>query len=95
VRALAIEEKALGEDHPNVASDLYSLADLYNTQGRYAEAEPLYTRALVIWEKTLGPDHPSVATVLRGLATLYRKTDRAKEAEPLETRANAIRDLKR
>ena len=33
-----------------------------STQGRYAEAEPLYKRALAIQEKALGPDHPDVAT---------------------------------
>ena len=39
-RALAIGEKALGPDHPDVARDLTNLADLYDTQGRYGEAEP-------------------------------------------------------
>ena len=62
-RALAIREKALGPDHPDVARSLNNLAELYENQGRYAEAEPLYKRALAIREKALGPDHPDVATV--------------------------------
>ena len=41
---------------------LNNLAALYDNQGRYAEAEPLYKRALAIQEKALGPDHPDVAT---------------------------------
>jgi tetratricopeptide (TPR) repeat protein len=41
-RALGIQEKALGPDHPNVAAGLNNLAVLYCAQGRYAEAEPLY-----------------------------------------------------
>ena len=61
-RALAIREKALGPDHPDVAKALNNLAVLYQKQGRYAEAEPLYKRALAIREKALGPDHPDVAT---------------------------------
>ena len=60
---LAIREKALGPDHPDVAQSLNNLAELYQAQGRYAEAEPLYKRALAIREKALGPDHPDVATV--------------------------------
>jgi tetratricopeptide (TPR) repeat protein len=40
--ALAIREKALGLDHPDVATSLNSLAFLYSKQGRYAAAEPLY-----------------------------------------------------
>ena len=59
-RALAIGEKALGPDHPDVAQSLNNLASCTTHQGRYAEAEPLYKRALAIREKALGPDHPDV-----------------------------------
>jgi tetratricopeptide (TPR) repeat protein len=45
-RALAIFEKALGPDHPSVASVLNNLASLYKEEARYADAEPLYKRAL-------------------------------------------------
>ena len=54
-RALAISEKALGPDHPNVAMNLNSLALLFDAQARRTEAEPLYKRALAIYEKALGP----------------------------------------
>src|SRR6266705_554827 len=57
-RALAIREKALGPDHPDVASLLNNLAELYRAQGRYADAEALFKRSLAIREKALGPDHP-------------------------------------
>ena len=43
-----------------------------SSQGRYADAEPLYKRSLAIREKALGPDHPDVATSLNNLAELYR-----------------------
>jgi len=35
-------KKALGPDHPDVATSINNLAELYDNQGRYAEAEPLY-----------------------------------------------------
>ena len=63
---------------------------LYESQGRYAEAEPLYQRALDIAEKALGPDHPDVGTSLNNLAELYRDQGRYAEAEPLYKRASAI-----
>ena len=44
-RALAIRERALDPDHPDVAQSLNNLADLYSAQGRQADAEPLYKRA--------------------------------------------------
>ncbi len=47
---LALREKTLGPDHPDVAQSLNNLAFLYEDQGRYAEAEPLYKRALAIDE---------------------------------------------
>ena len=64
---------------------LNDLALLYEAQGRYAEAEPLYKRALAIDEKALGPDDPSVGTSLNNLAELYRAQGRYAEAEPPQT----------
>ena len=55
-RARAIFEKALGPDHPEVATNLNNLAELYRVQGRYAEAEPLNRRSLAIREKAFGPE---------------------------------------
>ena len=60
-RLLAIAEKSLRPEHPNLTVGLNNLALLYRAQGRYAEAEPLYKRSLAIREKALGPDHPDVA----------------------------------
>jgi tetratricopeptide (TPR) repeat protein len=62
----------LGADHPDVATSLNNLAALYQAQGRYGEAEPLYQRSLHIREQQLGADHPDVATSLNNLALLYR-----------------------
>lgn len=56
-KVLVIDEKALGPDHPDVATSLDNLAVLYCVQGQYALAQPLHKRALAIREKVLGPDH--------------------------------------
>ena len=69
-RILAIREKSLGPNHPDVAISLNNLASLYQDQGRYADAEPLYKRSLAIREKSLGPNHPDVATSLNNLAAV-------------------------
>ncbi|MFB3127290.1 MAG: tetratricopeptide repeat protein, partial [Candidatus Acidiferrales bacterium] len=90
-RALAIVEKALGPEHPNVSTGLNNLAELYRAQGKYVQAEPLYQRALAIAEKALGPEHPQVATVLENYAALLHKLNRDAEAEKMEARAQAIR----
>ncbi len=51
---LSIREKIMGPDHPDVATILNCLGTLYESQGIYKEAEPLYIRALSINEKALG-----------------------------------------
>ncbi|WP_103126915.1 CHAT domain-containing protein, partial [Nostoc cycadae] len=55
-----------------VAQSLNNLAELYQTQGKYEQAEPLYLRALTINEKVLGKEHPLVATSLNNFAFLYQ-----------------------
>ena len=91
-RALAINEQALGPEHPLTAISLDNLAVLYNKQGRYAEAEPLYKRTLAIFEKALGPEHPDVAMYLENYAKLLRHMNRGAEATDMELRAKAIRE---
>jgi len=86
---LAIREKALGPDHPDVATALNILGWLYDKDGRYADAEPLLERSLAIVE-ALGPDSPDVATALSYLAALYEDQSRDADAEPLRKRALAI-----
>ncbi|MBV9259409.1 MAG: tetratricopeptide repeat protein, partial [Ktedonobacteraceae bacterium] len=70
---------------------LNDLALLYQAQGRYEEAEPLYERALQIYEKTMRPDHPGLATILGNYAYLLEEMQRPDEAAQLRARAQAIR----
>jgi tetratricopeptide (TPR) repeat protein len=80
----------LGNNHPDVATNLNGLAELYRVQGRFSEAEPLYQRALAIREQQLGVNHPDVAEALNNLALLYSDQGRYSEAESLHQRALAI-----
>ena len=66
-RALAIDEKALGPDHPGVATDLNNLGLLLMAEGDYAAAEPLLRRALAIKERALGPDSSSTILTKQNL----------------------------
>jgi tetratricopeptide (TPR) repeat protein len=84
------EAEAFGEEDPRFAQSLNNLAELYQAQGRYDEAEPMFKRALTIGEKTLG--HPDVATSLNNLALLYQTQGRYNEAEPMLKRSLAMRE---
>jgi tetratricopeptide (TPR) repeat protein len=89
-RALAIDQKSYGPDHPIVARNLSNLALLLGSTNRLAEAEPLMRDALAISERSYGPDHPNVAICLNNLAQLLQDTNRLAEAETLMRRALAI-----
>ena len=80
----------LGPDHPDVAISLNDLANLYQRQSRYADAEMLYKRSLAISERALGPDHPDVAASLNNLAMLYKDRGRLPDAEQLIKESLAI-----
>ncbi len=57
-----------------------NLAGLYNIQGRYEKAEPLYHQTLELSKKILGKNHPNTLTSMHNLAWLYifqRKYDLA------------------
>ena len=88
---LAILEKALGPEHPDVARGLNNLAGLYHVQGRYAEAVPLYRRSLAIRIEVLGPGHPDVIRSLGNYAALLRSMGRGPEADELEASVQAPR----
>jgi CHAT domain-containing protein/Tfp pilus assembly protein PilF len=89
-RSLAIREKALGPEHPDVAIALIGLAEQYKATGDYTRAIPLVQRAVAIFEKVWGEKHANVATALNNLALLYQATGDYARAEPLLQRALAI-----
>ena len=86
------EAEKFGPEDPRMATSLKNLAAVYSSQGRDAEAEPLYTRALAIGEKVLGPEHPGVADILTDLGVDYMLQGQYSRAEPLLRRALTIRE---
>ncbi|MBR8829443.1 MAG: CHAT domain-containing protein [Gomphosphaeria aponina SAG 52.96 = DSM 107014] len=90
-QACNVGRENLLTDHPYYASSLHNLAVLYQSTGRYAEAEPLLLETKEIRKKALGDNHPDYATTLNNLASLYYTTGRFSEAEPLLIEAKEIR----
>ncbi|NEP86394.1 MAG: tetratricopeptide repeat protein [Okeania sp. SIO2C2] len=90
--ALAINEKALGTEHPDIEDSLNNLAALYYSQGKYTKAEPILQRVLAINEKALGTDHPHIVHSLYNLAQIYSEQGKYAEAELLLERALTINE---
>jgi tetratricopeptide (TPR) repeat protein len=82
-QALEIARAALGNQPPDVAYILSSLAILYQSMRSYTKAEVLYKEALAIRYATLGPKHPNLVKSLSHLAGLYYEMGAYRQAEPL------------
>jgi tetratricopeptide (TPR) repeat protein len=77
----------------SVSAALDRLAEVYEDQQKFAEAEPLRKHSLEIKEKVRGGTlHTVVADALENYAALLRQIGRATEAEDLEARTRSIRE---
>ena len=75
-QAMQSDEKVLGKDHPDYATNLNNLGNLYAQQGNYAEAESLHRQAIAIRKAAFGPNdarcrssETCLSNALEGLAT--------------------------
>ena len=86
-------KRAKGEDHPEVATVLASLASVKQALGRYDAAEQLWRRVLEIRERTLAPHHFSIATALEHLGETCAARGKLNEALRHRLRALAMREM--
>ena len=82
-QCLGERQAKLGSDHLDTQPTANNLAVLYKTEGRSAEAEPLYLECLRVRRSRLGPDHPDTLRIISNLAALYKSEERFEEAEQL------------
>jgi len=82
-RALEIDRKIYGENHPNVAADLINLGQLEDQSGRYAQAEQDDRQAVAITKAWRGPDNPDSARQSAILAQVLIHEGRDAQAETL------------
>jgi eukaryotic-like serine/threonine-protein kinase len=91
-QCLAVQQKLLGREHPDVASALNGLAVAIHLQGgRYTESEALEREVLALTRAQYGPTHWRVAEALCNLATDLAGQSRNDEAVPLYEEALGIR----
>ena len=90
-RALGIQERTLGPEHPSVTPTLNGLAAVYAAGGRHAEAEGILRRALAAAEQDPAANHRELTSTLNALARHHFRQQQFAEAEPLLLR---LLDLK-
>ncbi len=82
-RALEIDRRVLGDDHPRVAFLLENLAIVAQNMGELKQAEALYLDSLGREERAYGDRHPETALVKGNYGLLLQREGRLAEAEPL------------
>jgi tetratricopeptide (TPR) repeat protein len=87
---LARVRKQKGEEAPETAPAMNNLALLYQAQGRFAEAEPLFLKAIALGDKALPATDPDLAGWYNNLARLYQAQGRLSDVEPLYSKTIAI-----
>lgn len=90
--AALVKARRGGDDDLRVALTLTFLAQAYEGQRNFVDAEPRYLEALRILRKVRGPNHPDVAAILNNLGVLHRMHGQYPEAEHYLKRALAIKE---
>ena len=57
-RALEIQTRVFGSEHPSVAMSYFNMGLVYRSLGKAEEAREMFTKTYSIFLKVLGPDHP-------------------------------------
>jgi eukaryotic-like serine/threonine-protein kinase len=68
-----------------------NLADVYADEGKYAQAEALFSRTLEISGPALGPEHPYTLSFLLDFASMYQRQGKYALAETYAAQALAGR----
>ena len=75
--------ETLRERYPDVATSLNNLPLLYDNQGCYGWAEPLYLEALSILAEAVGTDHPNFQTVFQNFVSFLQTVVEANQTHRL------------
>jgi eukaryotic-like serine/threonine-protein kinase len=90
-RALEIDRRILGDDHPRVGFDLQNLAIVAQNMGDLKQAENLYIDALRREERAYGDRHPETTVTKSNYGLLLQREGRLAEAAPLLRSALDVR----
>ncbi|HEX6291082.1 MAG TPA: tetratricopeptide repeat protein [Herpetosiphonaceae bacterium] len=91
-QALAIRERVLGTDHPDIATSLNNLGVVLSRQGQYATAQRYFEHALAIRQRVLEVDHPDTTTSLNNLGSVLYEQGQYAAAQRYFEQALAIRE---
>jgi thioredoxin-like negative regulator of GroEL len=83
-------ERDFGPQHPDTLAAKYSLARVYRSQDRNAEAEELLVNVMASQDEANGPSHPHTQMTIKALWSIYEKLGRVEEARMLKQRISQL-----
>ena len=63
--------RVLGNDHPNIATTLSNIGDIYLKRGKYEQALKKFEKCLEIQMKALGNDDLDITITLSNIGCIY------------------------
>ncbi|KAH7119495.1 hypothetical protein B0J13DRAFT_589975 [Dactylonectria estremocensis] len=91
IKVLKLQQKILGEKHPDTIWSMGSLAATHYAQGRYNKAEQLYVDVLGLRQEVLGEKHPDTIWSMASLATAYQTQGQHEKAEKIAVKVSELR----
>ncbi len=85
-QSLALSERSLEPEHPDIAQSVLYLGKIFHEQGEYRQAESLFKRALACQEQASGSQESQrldITPFLTALAMFYIDLGKYEQAEPL------------
>jgi serine/threonine protein kinase/Tfp pilus assembly protein PilF len=89
-RALELERRVFGPDHPKTITTMLSLAATEEAEGKYPEAEALDKQVLDLSRRVLGPGDPATIRAMNRLTSVYDYEGKYADGEAMATEAVAL-----
>ena len=90
-RALDLERKFLGTEHPKTITTLNRLGTIEYLEGKFSEAEARLDQTLPLSRRVLGPTHPDTLNAMYSLGVVYALQAKYPAAESLLRQTLEIR----
>ena len=71
MQVLKIDSITVGVNHPDYATHLNNLAELYRNTDQYEKAEPLYLQSIDLEHEIFGENYPNLAMTYNNLSLMY------------------------
>jgi tetratricopeptide (TPR) repeat protein len=91
-KSLAIREKSLPPNHPDLAKSYINIGSVYYSMGEYSKALSSHKKSLAIWQQSLPPNHPDLAMSYNNIGGVYDNMGEYSKALSSHEKALAIRE---